>query len=586
MDSVPTTKYFLEEVMKKSLKIFIAIFTAIFFFGLFNNSHAQSKIAKLDFDPKINGFSFKNYQNIGDQWKDDIGADDLIRMFGVKEVCKNQNAKNCVLEAAAQKWMEKKLEAMNIGHCEGIAVASLRMNSNLAFKKRISAANFQNGVKMPFGLRLDQSLENYISYYWITQTFKEIKDDTAKTVSGERGPVDIVKTLISSMNDRKDTYLLRLWKYDKDKPFDDGHSVTPFAVEDAGNQYIIDVYDNNYPGETRNIYVNKTGTQQWTYNSKSDPKAKPDYVGYASTKSLQITATSWRDNRCFDPTFAKDDEKSTGCGVETSRLNQPIFTNASFQPAPFLADEDGEEAEFFLTGEGNMLVTDGDGKRLGYDPNNRFYNEVQGGDFNLLIGGLGIDLPQYYLPYEDTGNPYTIVFSGKNLTTESDFDFVFSAPGFTVGFDGIRLDPNETLTATVSHDGEQISFTASDDGETPEVFFAFDPDEDENASYITLIGGIELSARKKLTYDFDFENGKLFFSDDDGNEDDYDIELIRINEDGTEQIFKDNDLDIGKADKYEMDFGDWDGKSPMCFKDDEDGDGFDDEQCSEEANEN
>lgn len=101
---------------------------------------------------------------------------------------------------------------------------------------------------------------------------------------------------------------------------------------------------------------------------------------------------------------------------------------------------------------------------------------------------------------------------------------MFSAPGFTVGFDGIRLDPGEVLVATISRDGEEISFTGSADGETPEVFFAFDSDEEEDSSYVTTIGGVELAAEETLVYDFDFENGKLRFSDDDGNEDEYDIE--------------------------------------------------------------
>ena len=174
---------------------------------------------------------------------------------------------------------------------------------------------------------------------------------------------------------------------------------------------------------------------------------------------------------------------------------------------------------------------------------------------------------------------FEIIFSGKYVDQESDFDFVFSAPGFTVGLEGIRLDPFETLTARISYDGEEISFTSSADGETPDVFFAFDDDDDTEASYLTEIGGVELSRGTTLTFNFDFQNGKLFMTDDDGNEDAYDIELIRINADGTEQVYVQNDLNIGDTNRYEMDIGDWDGVGPMCFKDDEDGDGFDDEQC-------
>jgi hypothetical protein len=565
----------LKSIIKFMSKLVAAIFCCVI---ICVNLSAQSKIvASLDFDPKVAGFSFPNYKTVK---TGDLGTEDLIRMFGVKATCKSGNtAKNCVLKAAAQKWIEKMLEAMEIGHCEGIGVASLRFNSGLRFKSRWQPSQFQTGVKMPFNLKLVPSLENYISYYWITQIFDEITLKTKETA--KFGPNGIAEKLISSMNNQKDTFLFGIKKYDKGRIFD-GHAVVPFAVEDGGNQYKIHVYDNNFPGETRFLFINKTGTQQWFYNSTKNLNSKPDYVGDNSTKTLELTATSWREGKCFDPPFA-DDENETGCGIETATLNKPSFINTSFKK---LSDEDGEDAEFFLTGEGDMMVVE-DGKRLGFDPrSNRYLNEIADGNPTLIVGGFGEDLQHFTLPYfESDEKPYTIIFSGRNLDEESSLDFVFSAPGFTVGFDNIRLDPDETLTAEVSHNGEVITFTASTDSETPEVYFAFDSDDDADASYITEIGGVQLVANKSLTYDFDFESGKLFFSDNDGNEDNYDIELIRINADGSRQEYKQNDLDIGKADKYEMDFGDWNGKDSMCFKDDEDGDNFDDEECSEQPNE-
>jgi len=373
---------------------------------------------------------------------------------------------------------------------------------------------------------------------------------------------------------------MSLKKYDKGRIFD-GHEFTPFAVEDMSSKYRIHVYDNNYPGETRYLYINKGGSQAWSYASSKDQNSKPDYVGDINTQTLSLTANSWRDGICFDPPFGADGGKAVGCGSQTVSMVKAAYNGYSFANAFQIRDEDGEDAEFFLTGDGDMLVTDG-GRRIGYDSKtNRSYNEIPDAISDLLVGGLGFDLPHFTFPYEESGDPYRIVFSGKYLTAESVMDFVFSGPGFTVGFSNIRLDPNETLTAEISRDGEQITFTASADGETPEVFYAFDADTTQGASYITTIGGVALDKGKALTYEFDFDMGKLFFSDDDGNEDNYDIDLIRINADGTEQLFQQNDLDIGKADRYEMDFGNWDGKGPICFKDDEDGDGFDDEECDE-----
>lgn len=562
------------------MKFFLPTFLLILV--LVGNLAAQSKIlASLDFEIPKDGFGFKNYKNEGERWKDDIGAEDLIRMFGVKAVCKSGNSpQNCVLKAAARKWIEQYLEAMDIGHCEGIGVAALRMNTGLAFKRRVAPNQFQNGIELPFRLQREQNIENYIAYYWITQTFDEVSIPTKETA--EKGPLAIVKMLVEAMNNQSDTYLMGIKKYQKGRIFD-GHAVVPIAVEDAGNQYKIHVYDNNFPGETRFLYINKDNSQQWSYNGTNNPRSQPNYVGDISTKTLDITATSWREGKCFDASFADDDEKGVGCGIETAQVNKPKFLNASFHKKS--QDPDGEDAEFFLTGEGDMLIEEND-KRLGFDPaDGNFHEEIEGGNPNLLVGGFEEDLQHYTLPYIESDEPYLITFSGRNLEEESEMNFVFSAPGFTVGFDGIRLDPDEVLIATISHDGEEISFTSSADSETPEVFFAFDSDDESQASYITMIDGVELSAEKTLAYNFDFENGKLYFSDDDGNEDNFDIELYRINADGTVQEYVQEDLDIGNADRYEMDFGDWDGEGEMCFKDDEDGDGFDDEQCSEQPNE-
>jgi hypothetical protein len=542
---------------------------------------ANAQTARFEFSPGVNGFPFKNYRN-EHNWQDDIGAEDLIRMFGARAACKaGTTARDCVLKEAASAWIAKYLKAMEIGHCEGIGVASLKLTGGSPFKSRRVPNQFQNGARSVFDLRLSPALENYIAYYWITQSFKEIADRSRQT--GKLGPAAIAQLVGADLKSGRETYLLGIRKYKAGRIFD-GHAVTPFAVEVTPEQYRISVYDNNYPGETRYLTVNRTGRQEWSYNGSPNSRAKPDYVGDRSTLTLEATATSWRDGRCFDSAFARDFERETACGTETAGLPRAGFVNARYRA---MADADGEEAEFFLTGEGEMLITVPDGRRVGFDPNaERYVNEIPEAVANPLIGGLGEDAPRIAIPYEATEERYEIVFSGRHIDRENEIDFVFSAPGFTVGFEGILLDPNETLTASISGDGQEITFTASRDGETPEVFYAFDPlDEDDEASYYTNIDGLELTAGKTLYYDFDFANGKLFFSDDDGNEDDFDIELVRLLPDGTRQDYRNDDIDIGKADRYEMDFGDWDGSGTMCFKDDEDGDGFEDEQCDEEVNE-
>lgn len=529
------------------------------------------------FDPKVAGFGFKNFGNNKHHWQDDLGADDLIRLVGVQATCvRNTNARNCVMDASPRKWLEEHLKAIGGGRCTGIAVACLRFNRGQGFKGRNSVSGFQPGVRTPFGLKQDQPLENFFAYYWLTQVFDEV--NLPKIEISKKGPAEIARIIGSSFENKTESYTLAIYKYDRGRVYE-GHEFTPFAVEDLGTRYRVSVYDNNFPGETRYLIVNKGGSQAWSYSSAKTQTQKPDYVGDKNTQTLYITANSWRDGKCFDPPFGRDSDRADGCGPQAVSI-----VNAAFHPVAFrnsFQDDDGEDVQFFLTGEGEMLLVD-DGERLGYDPAaDRFYNEIPDAISDSIIGGLGYDLPNFTLPYDETGDPYKIVFSGKFLRKESVIDFVFSGPGFTVGFTEIRLDPKETLTAEISRDGEEITFTASADGETPEVFFAFDADDDNDFSYITEIGGVELDAGKALTMEFDFETGKLYFSDDDGNEDEYDIDLIRINPDGTEQKVHIENLNIGRVDKYLMDFGSWDGKGPICFKDDEDGDGFDDEECEE-----
>lgn len=537
--------------------------------------------ARIDFVPARDGFGFKNYRNEGNQWKDDLTAEDLVRMFGEKTSCKVVTKSGCVLNPAAQRWMEEMLEAMNIGRCEGIAVASLRMRLGLPFKNRSGPGGFQSGARDVFSLKRSPALENYFAYFWATQTFDEIKRRTDET--GKRGPAWIAKSLAQALQSGSETFLLSFFKYDpKTNRASEGHSVAPIGVEETPEAYLISVYDNNHPGETRSLRVLKNAAERWEYNSKAGQRGPVDYIGDRSTATLTLTANSWREGRCFESKWRRGVEPS-GCSVADN--GRPVsFVNASYRA--FAAE--AETADFFLTDEGDMLITDPSGKRAGYDPEeDYFFEEIAGAQLTSLIGGFFEDAPHYTLPFIDSDTAeYNILFSGRYIDSQSELDFVYAAPYFTVGFTDIRLDPNETLEAVVSADGQKLTFTASADSETPEVFFAFDDPEEDGASYIAIVDGVELAAETSLSYEFDFENGKMIFSDDDGNEDAYDIELIRVNADGSVQRYVNNDFQTGKSGRYEMDFGDWDGKDEMCFKYDDDADGeFTDEPCDEEDNE-
>jgi hypothetical protein len=546
-------------------------------------------IASYKFNPKTDGYGFENFGNDKRVWQDDLGAEDLIRLFGAKAVCKTgADAKSCVLKAAAEEWTHQQLEGMNGGHCEGMAVTSLRFASGLPFKGKAFATNFQGGANSPFKLRLDQPLENYIAYYFVTQAFDEVAEPSSKTANA--GPVAIVKMLVDSMKGGTDTYSLGFYKFDNGRKFD-GHAITPFAVEDAGSVYRIHVYDNNYPGETRYVVVDKGGKQTWKYVTSTNPnEPAAEYKGDIDTKTLELTATSLRDRGCFDAPFATESKKGECIPIVEKPVAKPADSpKPTDNPKPVdntkppEIQPDGETAEFALNGEADLLVVTGDGKRIGYDPKtDKFYNEVAGGKTGLTKGGMGEDLPRYTVPYRADGKPYTVTISGGHNEEEENVDLTYSAPGFTVGFDGIEVDPDEVITMTISPDGEELSYTSSADGETPEIYFTFDT---EDESYKVEIDGVQVDGGKTFTASFDDETGKLVFRDNDGNEDNYDVDFTRIEPDGDEQNYESNDVDSEGADNFQMDFSDWDGKGAVGVKVDNEGNGFADDEEEEEPNE-
>jgi hypothetical protein len=361
-------------------------------------------------------------------------------------------------------------------------------------------------------------------------------------------------------------WTIQICKYE-DGDFKDCHAVAPIAVEDFGGYYNIHVYDNNNPGETRFIKVMKNAQQTWEYNAATNPNEEEDlYTGNKSTESFLIVPLSSRlyGTRYRAP-FATQKER-----------NSESLTSGS---------AGGDTVEFFVSGDADMLITSGDGKRVGYDwTKKQTVNEISGASMNYLSTNSDDDMPPVItLPYQANAKPFSVTLSGKTLKKESVNDLMFTGPGFSIGFDQIRLDPNETLTFQISPDGTHLAFTSSADGETPVTYFTVNADN--GASYQLEVGGVEIEAGKTLFADVDLKAGKLHFRDNDGRHEKYDIEFERILPDGTVQKFETDDIDIGESDSYEMDFSSWDGKSPVCFRDDDEGDGFADEKCAPQPNE-
>lgn len=554
--------------------------------------------ASLDFDPAADGFGFENYTAEDRDGSKDMNAVDLVRMFGTAAVCKNAGATaaNCVMKASAREWMDGELESMGSGHCEGMAVACLRFNKQMPFKGKRSASDYKPGVKKPFDLTLDPVLANYIAYYWATQSLPEVQE--LGEGWSKKGPLAIVNELIRSMNAGDETYTFGICKRDGEE-CEEGHAITPFAVEDAGSSYKVYVYDNNDPGETKILTIQKGGKNTWNYVAAINPGAKPDtYTGDKTTNSLEIVPTSKREGRCFSAPFDESDKLGTGCGIETSKLGvtaKPTPTTSKPTTPPKSAAPPNRFADFFLTGDGDMMIIDDKERRLGYDPDkDAYFNEIPGAKKTNNVGGKGYDMPHYNVPFSNGDKVYTVVFSGDNLEAESVMDFVFTGPGFSVGFDGIMLDPGEFLVAAFSSDGEKISMEMSKDGEMPEVFYAIDtpkksykaeikPVRSKAAGSVKAVGGGLVSKREKnlpsLSIVFN-DSDDIQISDNIDGDDGYDLDIEQFDENGKTDTISLNDVGAGDSgsDAYEIELSDWDGGDKVGVKHDDEGNGFADDE--------
>lgn len=546
------------------------------------NSEPQGEIvASIGFDPKINGFGFRNFgENL--DYEEDLTADDLIRMFGAENVCiEGSTARDCVLYETAERWMEEAIEKMNGGHCDGFSVASLRMFVGRPFKGRKKPADFQRGAVNLFDLQKNQITSNYVSFYQTLTFLKETYTFRAPTF--QKKPSEILAMIGEAMETKKDYYTLEVWMLENGK-YTRGHAVVPMAIEDMGDDvYRIHVYDNNYPGQTKYVTINAK-TQTWRYHTANNPaETARDYVGSAATRTLGLKRLSDRSRARYECPFCDEDEEEETDDDEAfmnGNLPGSFMMKASFAPKKMQSEP--ETINISLTGEADLLITDGNGKRIGYDAAKKAtVNEIPGAIQNLIAGdGDEDNAPEYVLPVNAASKkPYKITVGGTDSEETDDVQIVGS--GFVAGFSDISIDKGETLNMTVSADGRELSFTASADGETPSIYITTDDGADK-PSYEFEIGGIAMTAGKTLSVRLDPDKGLIYFKDDDGDADKYDVKVSRTNPNGKVDEFDEFDMDIGKDNSYVLNFGAWDGKGTMCAKDDDDKDGsFEDDDCVE-----
>ncbi len=381
------------------------------------------------FLPEPDGYSFPNYGN-SHTWQDDLGAADLINMFGAGNVCASGSTPaDCVLTSAAETWRQYVLNMAGGGHCEGMATTCLRFfKGQTYYTGDTTPGDFQGGAQRVYDLGRDQSVDNYIAYYFVLQTVEEVWYPTG-LIRVNNTPKQIFELIREALESGDDPYTLGIYKYDNGS-LTMGHAITPYNIVDkGGGTYWLYVYDNNYPGQANHI-VFETNADTWYYTS--------NYNGDADTKNLDLTRISWRNQEPFTCPF----------GVTASAV------------------------EFWLTGGGDMLISDVQGRHVGYDPaTGQMVNEIPDAHIVYL---KGVQSPVVRLPLQEPDELYDVTVSGQTIAKAVSTDLVMVGPGYVVGFDGIQLHPDQALEMSLSADGRQLLFAEGQTAQPPRTFTSMD----------------------------------------------------------------------------------------------------------------
>ena len=248
------------------------------------------------FNPAVDGFSFENWGGAGN-----LGATDLIAMFGRNKVCASGSGNECVLYPAAQQWVDQVNESMSGGHCEGMAVTSELIHGGY-----LAPSDFDPAAKTTFDLAQDNPVvSGTIEYWFATQNVEPVQ--RAYQAFHKKEPSQIAAELALGLKSGAG-YTMGIYAPDG------GHALTPIAVTNEGDLIAIHVYDNNYPGTVQRIMIDPR-SERWSYGAGSTNPQAPTNGWEGGIGTIELTPMESRLQTPFPAPFT--DKKGGG---KTSQL--------------------------------------------------------------------------------------------------------------------------------------------------------------------------------------------------------------------------------------------------------------------------
>jgi alpha-tubulin suppressor-like RCC1 family protein len=494
-----------------------------------------SGLLDIGFRPNPDGYKFSN----GDPgWgrfpkpptNKDFTIDDLVRMFGSDAVCRLMSPiRGCYVKPEAQRWWVEANLKMNGGHCNGFAVTGLRFFEGLGDQDENEPSDFQDSANAVHDLELE-NIRRHIAYYFakgIPRPFTEIYYQAV-----HRTPGEVLAQLRNSMSSgAPDPMFLILYE----RQYELGHAVIPYSIEDRGHGvYWVRVYDPNDPDDLERYVAIDDVHDTWSSNLKHTPGA---WTGDAGSHNLGAIPIS---------TFNQDPD----CPWCDNGLPWSL-------------------GQVWFGGQGHLLITDAEGRRIGY-VGAQFVDEIPDAFGFAPPGGLGIPSePTYHLPLTST---YTILVDGQTLTETETVAITQFGPGYAAWVEDLELGPSSQDQLMIAPDGTQLAYQS---GENRQATLALALDG-VSASHQLQVNSTDIGAGQTVTLTADVGSGQLVFNNAQAGGGEYGLEIKRVSAAG-EQWFAHAGLVISATDTHYMEYGAWDGSSPITLQVDRGSDGEMDE---------
>ncbi len=508
----------------------------------------ETLIADSGFRPTNNGFQFENYSN-NIPGLINLTVAEMRRMFGDR-VCGSLANGVCTLTPPAKKWMVSQNTSMNSGHCEGLAVLS-----SLIYSGTLSADPFGSATTPGLVITNNVALQREIAYWFSTQSLRV--DATTSNEDLSMTPVQLVQKLETEFQKpagQRDWFVLGLYK----PAYLDGHAVTPYAIDDAGNGVKrIMVYDNNFPNQERFVFVN-TISNTWSYTTATNPsEPQSEYTGNESTKTLSLSPISLRLRTPICPFCEEASAQELGATEVTTA--PVIFTQREGQydsVAQYaLARQSVDSYAGGTLGYAQTFPLNGSSGSPSQVETLTFQNTIPGGSFDLKRSSFNHTPPaSFYVP---ANAPYTTTVFSVETTKTSTSGILVETKGFYLSVENIVLDPGQAdKLVTYLDDAAQI-YTATyltDYSETPLLAAGL---ETTDADYDVELLVHGEGAGKAATFIMNHQTGKMtIYTQRASGSDSYDINIARIDDTG-EHDFQKASVILEANSTHYLNYKDW-----------------------------